>query len=302
MITAKKFVEDSFKLIEQETSYRNVYPYNCLYYNGSGKGGFSGDCNNYIKSLINGRDINNKTIGSYQRTFSVVADVTVLALFNGCTKISTDFTSLGDSIKFLLYDSKGSHIGVYIGGEFTKNNKVYNVIECTANSVIGSGIKPSYVDNTGKRYNYKGGTRTGQWIKHGVPSKYLNMNTLYTFETASNNSTKSLTDNEIISIAKEVIAGKWGNGVARKTKLTSAGYDYSTIQSCVDRLVNKAGAAIKLTNEPLYISSEKTTASNKITGTYYYWDDTPINNRRRITNNKDNVGKANQVTGYIDVC
>ena len=38
----------------------------------------------------------------------------------------------------------------------------------------------------------------------------------------------------VTEIAKEVIAGKWGNGVVRKTKLTEAGYDYNTIQ----RLVN----------------------------------------------------------------
>lgn len=38
-------------------------------------------------------------------------------------------------------------------------------------------------------------------------------------------------------IAKEVIAGKWGNGSARKQKLTAAGYDYSAIQSIVNKLL-----------------------------------------------------------------
>ena len=32
------------------------------------------------------------------------------------------------------------------------------------------------------------------------------------------------------TIAKEVIAGKWGNGTDRKNRLTSAGYNYSVIQ------------------------------------------------------------------------
>lgn len=36
------------------------------------------------------------------------------------------------------------------------------------------------------------------------------------------------------TIADEVIAGKWGNGDARKTALTNAGYDFSTIQSIVN--------------------------------------------------------------------
>lgn len=42
------------------------------------------------------------------------------------------------------------------------------------------------------------------------------------------------TDSEI---AKEVIAGKWGNGADRKTKLTAAGYDYDTIQAQVNKML-----------------------------------------------------------------
>lgn len=37
-------------------------------------------------------------------------------------------------------------------------------------------------------------------------------------------------------IAKEVIAGKWGNGSARKKRLTDAGYNYSAIQAIVNKL------------------------------------------------------------------
>ena len=38
-------------------------------------------------------------------------------------------------------------------------------------------------------------------------------------------------------IAKEVIAGKWGNGAERKQKLTAAGYNYTTIQKLVNKLL-----------------------------------------------------------------
>lgn len=37
-------------------------------------------------------------------------------------------------------------------------------------------------------------------------------------------------------IAKEVIAGKWGNGAVRKSKLTKAGYNYSVIQALVNKM------------------------------------------------------------------
>lgn len=38
-------------------------------------------------------------------------------------------------------------------------------------------------------------------------------------------------------VAKEVIAGKWGNGSARKTALEKAGYNYSEIQNIVNELL-----------------------------------------------------------------
>lgn len=39
-------------------------------------------------------------------------------------------------------------------------------------------------------------------------------------------------------IVQEVIAGKWGNGEARKRKLKASGYDYNTIQSMVNKQLN----------------------------------------------------------------
>jgi CHAP domain./Cpl-7 lysozyme C-terminal domain./N-acetylmuramoyl-L-alanine amidase. len=38
-------------------------------------------------------------------------------------------------------------------------------------------------------------------------------------------------------VAKEVVAGKWGNGDDRKNRLTAAGYDYNAVQKEVDRLL-----------------------------------------------------------------
>lgn len=38
-------------------------------------------------------------------------------------------------------------------------------------------------------------------------------------------------------VAKEVIAGKWGNGATRKKKLKKAGYDYKAVQKEVNKLL-----------------------------------------------------------------
>lgn len=41
------------------------------------------------------------------------------------------------------------------------------------------------------------------------------------------------------TIAKEVIAGKWGNGADRKNRLQKAGYNYNAVQYIVNRLVRR---------------------------------------------------------------
>ena len=51
-------------------------------------------------------------------------------------------------------------------------------------------------------------------------------------QSTSTPQTTSRKSNE--EIANEVIGGKWGNGDARKTALTNAGYDFSAIQSIVN--------------------------------------------------------------------
>ena len=41
----------------------------------------------------------------------------------------------------------------------------------------------------------------------------------------------------IDEIAQEVLDGKWGNGDARRERLTIAGYDYAAVQKCVSNLI-----------------------------------------------------------------
>jgi N-acetylmuramoyl-L-alanine amidase CwlA len=62
-----------------------------------------------------------------------------------------------------------------------------------------------------------------------------------------------------------------------------------------------AGDKLTLSKVALYGSSS---AKNKVsdkTGIYYVWSAPVINNRIRITNNINNVGKPGQVTGWINV-
>jgi hypothetical protein len=66
--------------------------------------------------------------------------------------------------------------------------------------------------------------------------KAAGFDTYITTEKGEAVSTSTATKS-IEEIAKEVIAGKWGNGDARKTALEKAGYDYSEVQAKVNALL-----------------------------------------------------------------
>lgn len=61
-----------------------------------------------------------------------------------------------------------------------------------------------------------------------------------------------------------------------------------------------AGAELKLQRVSLYVSSSAKNAAGTKTGTYYLWSAEVVSGRVRITNTRANVGKAGQVTGWIN--
>lgn len=75
-------------------------------------------------------------------------------------------------------------------------------------------------------FNKSGGQVIRGLVKRRAKEKEL-------FDTPTSTTVKK--SNE--EIAKEVVAGKFGNGNARKTALTKAGYDYKTIQTLVNKLL-----------------------------------------------------------------
>ncbi|MDY2959829.1 MAG: glucosaminidase domain-containing protein [Hornefia sp.] len=54
------------------------------------------------------------------------------------------------------------------------------------------------------------------------------------YDVKSSSSSKKSVD----TLAKEVIAGKWGDGEERKQKLTAAGYDYNAVQKRVNEMLS----------------------------------------------------------------
>lgn len=79
----------------------------------------------------------------------------------------------------------------------------------------------------------------------------------------------------IDEIAAEVIAGKWGNGADRKTKLEAAGYNYTEVQNAVNK---KLGTSTKKSNTEIAKEviagkwGNGTARRNKLTAAGYDYD------------------------------
>ena len=61
----------------------------------------------------------------------------------------------------------------------------------------------------------------------------------------------------------------------------------------------KAGISVQLNNVNCYKSSKSTTVIKQLSGEYYFWNDTPLNNRIRVTNDVTKVSKKDQAVGWI---
>lgn len=156
------------KVANQPSYYKNVWPYNVLYWDGTH---WYADCSNLQKALFNGRDVYNPQVNSYQRDLSNTGDVTVEGLFNQCTERSSDFTQLRSGQPRILH--MNGHMGAYLGKEVQRSKGICNVIEATP--AFGGGIVYSYVDSQGRRLSCKGCTSTQvySWTGHGKPSLWV---------------------------------------------------------------------------------------------------------------------------------
>ena len=139
------------------------------------------------------------------------------------------------------------------GGDWTISDKAWNALVDLCVDIC-------------KRYNFKltyDGTKNGSLTRHNMfantncPGKYLQsrfQELANTVNARLNGSATPATPNKKSNeeIAEEVIAGKWGNGDARKTALTNAGYNYNAIQDLVNqKLSGKTSAPSKKSNEEI---------------------------------------------------
>lgn len=172
---------------------------------------FGFDCVCLIKGVLWGWcGDKKKTYGGASYAVNGVPDIGADAMIMKCSNLSTNF----DKIEVGEAVWTDGHIGVYIGDGLA--------VECT----------PSWenkVQITACNCK-KSGYHTRNWKKHGkLP--YIE----YDVKTAT--TTTSAKKKSITTIAKEVIAGKWYTGAARKSDLTKAGYNYDEVQKKVNELL-----------------------------------------------------------------
>ena len=175
MITAEELVNSLMVVANGLSVYSQEQKFNSLYWNGTH---WFADCSNLIKSIINGRDVYNPEIGSYQKTFPIVEDVNANGLILKCNNTSNDFSTLQYGVPRLLHlkqNNGNGHVGIYLGStnyiynQNENNTVIVNVIESTT-SWGANGVIYSWVDSDGTRRLYEGGPLSENkynWTSHG---------------------------------------------------------------------------------------------------------------------------------------
>lgn len=229
IMSEREFVERLRVLANRPSFYKNKYPFNLCYINPDGR--TSADCVNLLKAIFNGYDVNNKKVGYYQRDLKNTGDCTEAELLCQCSDVSEDFSKLDKHARVLYMRTPNGHIGAYLGFEITRNNNIYNVIECTAS--FGGGIVYSWVDKDGTRRHCKKGVKNCKWQKHGLPSKWVNIAP----DAPNSNETKA--DDKIIK--PTLRRGNRGEYVVELQRLLVAkGYDPKGIDGIFGQGCEKA--------------------------------------------------------------
>ncbi len=136
---------------------------------------------------------------------------------------------------FILYDWQDSG-----AGDNTGNPDHIGTVESVSGNTI-TVIEGNY-SNAVKRRTLQ---VNGKYIRGYITPKY---------DAAGAESKPAAGKKSVAKIAKEVIAGKWGNGENRKARITAAGYDYNTVQKEVNAQLS--GSATKTTKSVTEVAKE----------------------------------------------
>ena len=114
-------------------------------------------------------------------------------------------------------------------GDVLLNKKHHVAMYCGNNKEVEASINEKGTAKGGKT-----GDQTGKEI---LIRSYRN----YPWDCVLRytDSTDTSTSDSLMQVAKDVIAGKYGNGDTRRRRLENAGYNYLEVQKCVNKLLKQ---------------------------------------------------------------
>lgn len=208
-MTNLEFVEKLKHIATLPTTYYSVAGGDWAKWNGKS---WNFDCVILIKAILWGWNENkNSSHGGASYASNGVYDDGTDNIINRCSSVSYDFSNI--EVGELMWMQ--GHVGIYIGNG--------QVVEATA--AWDKKVQISSVDKNGARH--KGNSYVYAWKKHGK------LNYIDYIKNIAPEPEKQ-PEKSIEELAKEVIAGKYGNGEDRKNAL---GDKYRAVQDKVNEML-----------------------------------------------------------------
>ncbi len=162
------------------------------------KGYYGVDCVGLIKSYIWS---GNPDGGTGSPRYDGHSDVNAGIMYN-LSKAKGKIGNIPEIPGLIVYSKTHPHVGVYVGNGFT--------IESTLGS-RGDGVVKRKLDS---------------FWEYWFQCPFIEYDRV-----------QATAKTGIDAVAREVIAGKWGSGSERKSRLLAAGYDYAAVQKRVNELL-----------------------------------------------------------------
>jgi len=151
------------------------------------------------------------------------------------------FKSFGEEIgrKMLYQPKKSLGAGVGFSANYYRQNNAFSTLPQIGSQIFFGNNHTGIVVDFDSGYVYTIEGNTGGGNGKVMRKTYLRTNNTITgYGIPKWGLVVDVTDKKDIDvIAKEVIAGKWGNGNTRKKKLEAAGYDFTEVQKRVNYLL-----------------------------------------------------------------
>lgn len=140
-----------------------------------------------------------------------------------------------------ILEKAGYWVGIYANKNWNTNKLISKWYDGKARWIAQYNDECTYEGKYGMWQYSSSGRVDG--VKGNVDMNYVYVDYPKSIKSAGKNgftksSTVSTPKKSVETVAKEVLAGKWGNGDIRKSSLTKAGYNYDEVQKKVNQLLN----------------------------------------------------------------